>query len=269
MALVLDRMFSEYQQYMADHRDPRSLSFPLVSTVWPVVSIIAGYLYVVLKAGPTYMEHRKAYDLKTVIRIYNIVQVIANGSFFLVVSYILLQRTNFSYACQPVNYTKSKEGYEELYLSYGYFLLKVLDLADTVFFVLRKKQSHVSFLHVYHHAIMVSLSYLAVVFVPGGHVIMLGVWNSLVHAVMYFYYYRASYGSQSSWKKYLTRLQLVQFVHMGIHFGRPALFGMECGFPRVWHWVGFLQAVFILGMFLDFYIKAYVTKGRDKTKRKA
>lgn len=66
-----------------------------------------------------------------------------------------------------MNYTETKEGYEELYLSYGYFLLKVLDLADTVFFVLRKKESHVSFLHVYHHAIMVSLSYLAVVFVPG------------------------------------------------------------------------------------------------------
>lgn len=82
-------------------------------------------------------------------------------------SYILLQRKNFSYACQPVNYTETREGYEELYLSYGYFLLKVLDLADTVFFVLRKKQSHVSFLHVYHHAIMVSLSYLAVIFVPG------------------------------------------------------------------------------------------------------
>nr|XP_029708454.1 elongation of very long chain fatty acids protein AAEL008004-like [Aedes albopictus] len=267
MALVIDRMFDEYQQYMEDHRDRRSLSFPLVNTVWPVVTILATYLYVVLRAGPKYMEQRKAYDLKTVIRIYNIVQVVANGGYFVAVMFLMLRWENFSFKCQPVNYSESKQGYEELYLSYGYFLLKVLDLADTVFFVLRKKQSHVSFLHVYHHAVMVTLSFLAVIFVPGGHVIMLGVWNSLVHAVMYFYYYLASYGNQNSWKKYLTRLQLVQFIHMGFHFGRPALMGLNCGFPRIWHWVGFLQAVFILGMFVDFYVKAYVSKSRGSAKK--
>lgn len=81
--------------------------------------------------------------------------------------YLLLQRQNFSLVCQPVDYSTTREGFQELYLSYGYFLLKVLDLADTVFFVLRKKQSHVSFLHVYHHAVMVLMTYLAVVFVPG------------------------------------------------------------------------------------------------------
>lgn len=64
-----------------------------MNTVWPVVTIIAAYLYVVLKAGPKYMEQRKAYDLKTVIRIYNIVQVIANGSFFLVVVSMIVGST--------------------------------------------------------------------------------------------------------------------------------------------------------------------------------
>lgn len=32
-----------------------------------------------------------------------------------------------------------------------YVVAKVIDLFDTSFFVLRKKQAHVSFLHVYHH----------------------------------------------------------------------------------------------------------------------
>lgn len=61
------------------------MNFPLVNTVWPVVTIIATYLYVVLRAGPKYMEQRKPYDLKTVIRIYNIVQVVANGGYFVAV----------------------------------------------------------------------------------------------------------------------------------------------------------------------------------------
>lgn len=43
---------------------------------------------------------------------------------------------------------------------------KILDFLQ-VFMVLRKKQSHVTFLHVYHHAGMVPLSWAAVNYYPG------------------------------------------------------------------------------------------------------
>ncbi|XP_058818387.1 elongation of very long chain fatty acids protein AAEL008004-like [Topomyia yanbarensis] len=268
MALVLRRIFDEYHRYMTEYRDTRSVELPLVGSPWPVITIVAVYLYIVLKAGPKYMEHRKAFDLKEVIRVYNAVQVIANGVLFVAIAYLLSLRSNFSYICQPVNYGRTREGYEEMFMSYCYFLLKVLDLADTVFFILRKKHSHVSFLHVYHHALMVMITYLAFIFIPGGHAVMLGVWNTLVHAVMYFYYFLASYGNQYSiwWKKHLTRLQLMQFIHLGLHFGIPALFGIDCGFPRFWLWIGFLQAVFILTMFLDFYFKSYVRNRKSSRK---
>ncbi|XP_053691108.1 elongation of very long chain fatty acids protein AAEL008004-like [Sabethes cyaneus] len=262
MALVLRRVFDGYRCFMTEYRDARSIELPLAGSPWPVISIVSIYLFVVLKLGPELMQHRKAFDLKHLIRAYNAVQVIANGALFLIIVYLLSIRKNFSYLCQPVNYTQSREGYEEMFMAYCYFLLKVLDLADTVFFVLRKKQSHVSFLHVYHHAVMVLVTYLAFIFVPGGQTVMLGIWNTLVHAVMYFYYFVASYGNQYSiwWKKYITLLQLVQFVHLGLHFGIPALFGMNCGFPRFWLWIGFLQAAFILTMFADFYVQSYVKK---------
>lgn len=229
---------------------------------WKVPAIIAVYLVAVLKVGPRFMENRKPYDLKHWIRLYNLVQVAANSCFFLYEIYLLWKRPDFSYVCQPVDFTVGASGFEELYTSYAYLLLKVLDLADTMFFVLRKKQSHVSFLHVYHHAIMVAMSYFGVLFVPGGHIYLLGLWNTLVHAVMYMYYYLASYGSPlaARCKKYMTRMQLVQFIHLGIHFGRPALTQLDCGFPQLWHWIGFGQALLILGMFLDFYVKSYVKK---------
>ncbi|KAK7871572.1 hypothetical protein R5R35_010369 [Gryllus longicercus] len=35
-----------------------------------------------------------------------------------------------------------------------YFINKVFDLFDTIFFVLRKKFNQVTFLHVYHHVAM-------------------------------------------------------------------------------------------------------------------
>lgn len=41
-----------------------------------------------------------------------------------------------------------------------FFMLKVVDLMDTVFFILRKKNNQVTFLHIYHHAGMVTLGFL-------------------------------------------------------------------------------------------------------------
>jgi len=58
-----------------------------------------------------------------------------------------------------------------------YFLLKILDLVDTIFFVLRKKQNQVTFLHVYHHVGIVIGSWAAVKYLPGGHVTFLGTYK--------------------------------------------------------------------------------------------
>ncbi|XP_053685650.1 elongation of very long chain fatty acids protein 4-like [Sabethes cyaneus] len=264
MAYVLQKLFHGYNQFIVDHRDNRSVDLPLLNSTWQIPAIVTIYLVAVLNVGPRFMQNRKPYDLRLLIRGYNIVQVAANSAFFLAEVYLLSRRTDFSYSCQPVNYSPTRHGYEEMYLSYAYLLLKVMDLADTMFFVLRKKQSHVSFLHVYHHAIMVLMTYCGVLFVPGGHIFLLGLWNTLVHAVMYLYYYLSSFKSPlaARFKMYLTRMQLLQFIHLGIHFGRPALLGIDCGFPQLWHWIGFGQAIFILAMFTDFYIKSYVVKSK-------
>jgi GNS1/SUR4 family len=96
---------------------------------------------------------------------------------------------------------------------YFYFLIKVIDLLDTVFFVLRKKQNQVTFLHVYHHAGMVALSWSGTKYFPGGHSVFMGMLNSFVHVVMYFYYFLTSlspkYKQNLWWKKHITQLQIV------------------------------------------------------------
>lgn len=94
-----------------------------------------------------------------------------------------------------------------------YFLLKVADLLDTVFFVLRKKQNQISFLHLYHHTGMVLLTWNAAKFLPGGHSIFTGFLNSIVHVVMYGYYlvsaFNPEYKNNIWWKKYITQMQIV------------------------------------------------------------
>nr|XP_019560391.2 elongation of very long chain fatty acids protein AAEL008004-like [Aedes albopictus] len=262
MAYVLQKWIDGYNGFLQDHRDNRSADLPLLNNNWQVPLIVGAYLLVVLRIGPRMMANRKPFELKGVIRVYNLVQVAINWILFMVISYILLNRPDFSYQCQPVDFSKTTQGYQEMFVAYAYFVLKVLDLADTLLFILRKKQSQVSFLHVYHHSMMVLVSYYGVLFAPGGHNFILGVWNTVGHAGIYLYYFFATYNSPlaARCKIHLTRLQLVQFVYLTVHFGRPALTGMQCGFPQLWHWIGLVQTVFFLGMFLDFYIKSYVKK---------
>lgn len=81
---------------------------------------------------------------------------------------------DYNFQCEPCDYSTSRKGLFLLNLTYYYFLLKVLDLFDTVrfnfdywnilpthswirlqlFIILRKKNAHLSFLHCYHHFFM-------------------------------------------------------------------------------------------------------------------
>lgn len=108
----------------------------------------------------------------------------------------------------------SKLGLIALEGSHTYFLLKVLDLLDTVFFVLRKKDRQISFLHLYHHTGMVVLTWNATKFLPGGHGVFTGFINSIIHVIMYTYYLLAlispKYKNNLWWKKYITQMQMVR-----------------------------------------------------------
>lgn len=83
-----------------------------------------------------------------------------------------------------------------------------------LFFILRKKNQHVSTLHVIHHGVMPFSVWMGVKFAPGGHSTFFALLNTFVHIIMYFYYMVAAMGPQFQkyiwWKKYLTTFQMVQ-----------------------------------------------------------
>lgn len=96
---------------------------------------------------------------------------------------------------------------------YVYFLAKISELLDTVFFVIRKKNNQITFLHMYHHTVMPMISWGATKYYPGGHGTLIGVINSFVHIIMYTYYMFAACGPQFQkylfWKRHITTLQMV------------------------------------------------------------
>lgn len=88
--------------------------------------------------------------------------------------------------------------------------------------------------------------------------------NTFVHIVMYGYYLLAALGPKIQpylwWKKYLTTLQIVQFIAVMIHSFQ--LLFIDCNYPKafVW-WIG-LHAILFFYLFRDFYIQAYTKKNR-------
>jgi elongation of very long chain fatty acids protein 7 len=59
---------------------------------------------------------------------------------------------------------------------------------------------------------MVALAWIGLKYLGGGHSVFMGIINSFVHVIMYLYYYLTSVDNkykQSSWKKYITQLQMV------------------------------------------------------------
>lgn len=76
---------------------------------------------------------------------------------------------NFDLRCiLDVRHDFTPIGNKIVRISYFYFLVKVIDLMDTIFFVLRKKFNQVSFLHMYHHSAMAIATYAYLKFYSGG-----------------------------------------------------------------------------------------------------
>lgn len=95
-------------------------------------------------------------------------------------------------------------------------MCKIIELLDTVFFILRKNQRQVTFLHLYHHTLMPFCGFIGLKYFAGGHGTLLGIINSFIHVIMYAYYMLAAFGPHMQkylwWKKYLTLLQIVRRI---------------------------------------------------------
>ena len=97
-------------------------------------------------------------------------------------------------------------------------------------------------------------------FVGGGHTTFCGFLNCFVHVVMYSYYFLAALGPWIHpylwWKRYLTKLQMIQFIIFILHAMQP-LFMEECDYPKVCCWTILAHGILYLILFANFYIKSY------------
>lgn len=127
------------------------------------------------------------------------------------------------------------------------------------------KRRPLTFLHVFHHAIVIVMSFFWLHYAQSLQIIAL-LTNTSVHVLMYSYYLLCSLGIKPPWKKLVTNCQIVQFVFsftvsfvmLYLHFN-----GDGCAGIGAWMFNAFFNAS-LLVLFMNFHRKQY----RDARARK-
>lgn len=201
-----------------------------------------------------------------------------------------LQVSNFGLKMWNFKNTKgdtSEEAMAFINTAYYYYLSKLVDMLDTFFFAFKKKNSHVSFLHVWHH---ISLPFAGWLFMkynpckcgylwlrwpsmrPTDRALSLStdmptqcivpLINTLIHVIMYSYYALAALGPEFQkylwWKKYITQIQLIQFVCVMVWF--VVVYFKQTDLPIGYMACNFGNAVFLYILFSGFYRSSYSKK---------
>lgn len=235
-----------------------------------VLMLVSLYLITVLYVGPRIMLNRKPLEIKNLIRLYNASMILIN-IYLIKRALTLVDNGRSFFNCKGVEMDFSRV--DEIATITELFLLsRLADFLDTIWFVLRKKQSHISFLHVFHHSYVPTVAYIATRWIPVvPNAMSFPFINSAIHVVMYAYYLLATFPSIRQylwWKRYLTALQMLQFVTVLIYniFGY-FYFPRVCGKSQTPALVGSLiSAVIFLVLFNSFYRKAYLNNTINKMK---
>lgn len=267
MAALMRGIIEGYHSTVTENIDPRSADWVMASSLLVPLSIVAVYLLVVKWLGPRFMADREPLKIEPIIIVYNALQIVACAHTMLTGIYLCFIRMRYNLLCQPVDPEINEDTTMAANLVFTYYMIKISDLLDTVFFVLRKKHGHVSFLHVYHHAGMVVVGFLACKFSLNGHFVLLGIVNSFVHVVMYTYYLATALFPDRKpgirVKKALTLIQLAQFCVLLVHEALP-LFQPSCRVQKFWCFALVVQYSFMITLFSDFYVKAYASPTKSK-----
>jgi len=232
-----------------------------------VFGAMGAYL-VVIFALQAWMKNRKAMDLTNITRVHNV--ILCLWSFVMCIGTIIptlsLYQNHGARAllCGISKDTPMMVGLFA-YWRYHYYLSKYYELFDTVILVLKKK--NLIFLHVYHHCIMVFISW---IWISANYTT---AWwgvatNTLVHVFMYYYYFVATMNVHPWWKRYITSGQIVQFI-VGLAVGCVHLYlywssNGDCGGDIKMALFSQTVAFSFLLLFINFYWQTYKKGGAER-----
>ncbi|XP_055619837.1 elongation of very long chain fatty acids protein 1-like [Toxorhynchites rutilus septentrionalis] len=249
-----------YHYYIYENADPRTHNWFLAGSPFPMLGIILTYLASVYYIVPKFMENRKPFQFKTFLGIYNIFQ----AAYCIAIIYMCYQagwRFDYLYKCYETDFSDDSKAVKMVEVSWYILFIKFIELIETIIFVLRKKQNQVTFLHVYHHISTFFIAYLFCKYVGGSMLMFSIVINSVVHVIMYSYYFLSAYEITifkyiaSKVKRYITSIQLIQFGLIMMN----NVFALQPGCNTCKPFLSlYIPNIFnLIYLFSDFYKKSY------------
>ncbi|GAA6001722.1 hypothetical protein JCM10207_002283 [Rhodosporidiobolus poonsookiae] len=243
------------------------------STHAQVTVAVAVYLAVIF-GGQAMMRGSKPYRFKPLFMLHNF--LLSSGSALVLalmleeIVPIIWKHGLFYSICADEAWTPRMETYYII----NYFF-KYWELFDTVFLVVKKKP--LQFLHVFHHTATAVLCYTQLNGRTSVSWVVITL-NLFVHVLMYYYYFMTAAGYKIWWKKYLTTLQITQFVIdlFTVYFASYSYFSAT--YWPTWPTMGSCAgtegaAIFgcalltsYLFLFIAFYQKTYKQQARAKGK---
>mmetsp|Transcript_52377 Transcript_52377/g.145147 ORF Transcript_52377/g.145147 Transcript_52377/m.145147 type:complete len:266 (-) Transcript_52377:122-919(-) len=177
---------------------------------WPVLGVVAYLLCVWILSAV--MQSRKAFELRHATAVHNLLLSIGSLAMFLGTLFELQRRyassgTFLWFFCEDAAVAQGS-----LYFwTYVYYLSKYYEMLDTVLVLLQKSRVPHFRLQVFHHAAVVPTVWL---WCQQRQSLQWGglLFNTFVHVVMYQYYAFKVLGLPTPWKRWITKLQIVQFV---------------------------------------------------------
>uniref|UniRef100_UPI00398EE908 very long chain fatty acid elongase 2 n=1 Tax=Pristiophorus japonicus TaxID=55135 RepID=UPI00398EE908 len=246
-----------------DYKDSRVRGWLLLDSYLPTFLLTLFYLFTIW-LGTKYMKEKPAFSLRIHLIIYNLGVMLL--SLYMFIELILASwEGGYNLQCQDLH-NAGEADIRVAKVLWWYYFSKAIEFMDTIFFVLRKKNSQVTFLHVYHHATMFNIWWCVLNWIPCGQSFFGPTLNSFIHVLMYSYYGLSTIPSMQPylwWKKYLTQAQLIQFVLTIIHTLSAAI--KPCGFPLGCLMFQSAYMATLVILFINFYMKAYrkTTQGDD------
>merc|ERR1712048_566177 len=173
---------------------------------------VAIYL-VLVWAISSWMTSREQFNLRATTVIHNLLLSLGSLAILLGVIRELQQRFALSgdiqwFFCEDL----TTEAIGPLFFwSYVYYISKFYEMVDTLLVLLQKSKVPHFRLQVYHHAAVVPMAWL---WCQQRQSLQWGgmMFNTLVHVIMYQYYAFRVLGLPTPWKRWITKLQILQFV---------------------------------------------------------
>ncbi|KAM5322183.1 very long chain fatty acid elongase 2 [Glossophaga mutica] len=264
---AFDNEINVFLDNMFGPRDSRVRGWFMLDSYLPTFFLTVIYLLSIW-LGNKYMKNRPALSLRSILTLYNLAITLLS---MYMLTELILSSWEGGYNLQCQNLASAGEAdIRVAKVLWWYYFSKLIEFLDTIFFVLRKKTSQITFLHVYHHASMFNIWWCVLNWIPCGQSFFGPTLNSFIHILMYSYYGLSVFPSMHKylwWKKYLTQAQLVQFVLTITHTMSAVV--KPCGFP-----FGCLifQSSYMLTLvilFLNFYFQTYRKKPMKKEMEEA